>query len=149
MGFYIRELQLQQRNYSASEKGGVGLPWSVLHLHQYVEGTQTRVRTDHKCLSWIYRLTKATGRLLRWQLRLAEFEFEVKFRKGASPHLPDALFRVLKTTLDQKELDVDLPCFFLARAAKRMDANDFWVPVPSPPISAVETLSAQGADARC
>jgi len=50
----------------------------MLHLCHYVEGLRFTVRTDHECLSWMYRLTTATGRLLFWCLRLAEFDFEVK-----------------------------------------------------------------------
>jgi len=50
----------------------------VLHLRHYVEGSRFTVRTDQECLRWIYRLTTATGRPLRWRLGLAEFDFEVK-----------------------------------------------------------------------
>jgi len=107
------------------------------------------VRTDHERLSWIYLLTAATGRLLRWRLRLAEFDFEVKYKKRANHHLPDALSRIPTTGLDQKELDDGIPCFLLDQTARRIDANNFQAPVPPPPISAEELLRAQGADGRC
>jgi len=148
LGFYNRPLQPKQGNYSATEKECLGLVWAVLHLRHYVEGSRFTARTDHECLSWIYWLTTATGRLLRWRLRLAEFAFEVKYKKGANHHLPDALSRILTTGLDQKELDDDIPCFLLAKAARGMHAHNLSAPVPPPIISAEELLRAQGTDVR-
>jgi len=114
-----------------------------------VEGSGFTVRTNHECLSWIYLLTTATGFLLRWRLRLAEFDFEVKYKKGANHHLLDALSRIPTTNLDQKELDDDIPCFLLAEAARGLDANNFSAPVPPPPITAEEVLGPKVADGRC
>jgi len=149
LGLYSRALQPEQRNYSATEKECLGLVWAVLHLRHYVEGSRFTVRTDHECFSWIYRLTTATGRLLRWRLRIAEFDFEVKYKSGANHHLPDALSRIPTTGLEQKELDDDIPCFLMAQSARGMDANHFSAPVPPAPIPAEELLRAQGADGRC
>jgi len=114
-----------------------------------VDGSRFTVRTDHECLSWIYRLTTATGRLLHWHVRLAEFDFEVQYNRGANHHLPDALSRIPTTGLDQKELDDDIPCFLLAQVARGTDAKNFSAPVPPPPITAEELLRTQGADGRC
>ena len=139
-------MQPEQRNYSATEKEFLGHVWAVLHLHHCVEGSRFTVRTDHECLSWIYRLKTSIGRVLRWRLHLAEFDFEVKYKKVANHHLPDALSRIPTTGLDQKELDDDIPCFLLAQAARETDANNFSAPVPPAPITAEELLRSQGAD---
>ena len=42
VGFYSRALQLEQRNYSATEKECLGLVCTVLHLRHYVEGSRFR-----------------------------------------------------------------------------------------------------------
>jgi len=94
-------------------------------------------------------LTTASGSLLRWRLRLAEFYFKVKYTKGANHHVPDALSRIPTSGLDHKELDDDIPCFLLAQAARGMDDNNFSEPVPPSPITAEELLRAQGADGGC
>jgi len=73
----------------------------------------------------------------------------VKCKKGANHHLPDALSRIPTTSLDQKELDDNIPCFLLAQAARGMDATNFSAPVPPPPITSEELLRTQGADGRC
>jgi len=141
-------LHPEQGNYSATEKECLGLVWAVLHLRHYVEGSRFTVRTDHECLSWIYRLSTATGRLLRWRLRLAKFDFEVKYKKGANHDLPDALSRIPTTGLDQEELDDAIPCFLLSQAARGMHAHNSSAPVPPPIISAEELLRVQGTDGR-
>ncbi len=38
------------------------------------------VRADHHALKWALFLAKAEGRLAKWRLRLAEFDFEVVYR---------------------------------------------------------------------
>jgi len=65
VGFYSRALQPEQRNYSATEKECLGLVWALHHLRHYFEGLRFTVRTGHEFLSWIYRLTTATDRVLR------------------------------------------------------------------------------------
>jgi len=74
---------------------------------------------------------------------------EVKYKKGANHHLPDALSRIPTTSLDQKELDDDIPCVLLAQAARGIDAKNFSAPVPPPLITAEELLGAKGADGCC
>ena len=149
MRFYSRAMQPEQGNYSATEKECLGLVWSVLHLWNNVEGSRFTVRTDHECLSCIYRFTTATGRLLRWRLRSAELDFVVKYKKGADHHLPDALFRMPTAGLDQKELDDEISGFLLAQAARGMDAKNFSAPELPPPIAAEELLRAHSADGHC
>jgi len=149
VGFYSRALQSEKRKYSATEKECLELVWAVLHLRHCVEGSRFTVRTEHECLRCIYRLKTATGRLLRWRLRLEEFDFEVKYKKGANHHFPDALLRIPLTGLDQKELDDDITCFLLSQAEGGMEASNFSAPVSPPPITAEELLRAKGADGRC
>ena len=72
----------------------------------------------------------------------------MKYKKEAIHHLPDALYRIPTTGLDQKKLDDDISCFLMAQTARGMDANNFSAPVPPPPITAEELLRAQGADGR-
>jgi len=149
VGFYSRGPQPEERNYSASEKECLGVVWAVLHLRHYVDGAHLTVRTDHECLSWIYRLATASGRLLRWRLRLAEFDFDVKYKKGANHHLPDALSRLPSDGKDDGELDDEIPCFLLAQTAQGVDGNQFSGPTPPPAITAEELVRAQSEDTRC
>ena len=53
-----------------------------------------------------------SGRLIRWRLRLAEFDFEVKYKKGKANTQADALSR-LHTSAETKPHDDndDIPVF--------------------------------------
>ncbi len=56
-------------------------------------------------------LAKAEGRLAKWRLRLAEFDFEVLFRPGVKQSVPDAFSRVETTNGDQGALEDEIPYF--------------------------------------
>ena len=57
------------------------------------------VYTDHNSLNWLFNITEPSGRLTRWRLRLAEFNFSIKYKKGADNHHADALSRILAGSL--------------------------------------------------
>lgn len=53
-----------------------------------------------------------SGRLMRWRLRLAEFGFDVVYKKGALNTQSDALSRLSTTGDTQASLDEEeIPCF--------------------------------------
>jgi hypothetical protein len=47
--------------------------------------------TDHRPLTWIFSVKDLSSRLLRWRLKLEEYEYEVKYKKGSSNTNADAL----------------------------------------------------------
>ena len=53
------------------------------------------VHSDHHDLHWIITITEPSGRLTRWRLRLAEFDFTFAYKIGAENHQTDALSRLL------------------------------------------------------
>jgi hypothetical protein len=52
------------------------------------------VVTDHQALRWVMNLSDAQGRLERWRLRLAEFDFQVEYNAGSSNHAADTMSRL-------------------------------------------------------
>lgn len=53
-----------------------------LVLRAYLEPTRFAIRTYQNSLKCILSLTDSTGRLERWRLRFAEFEFGAVHRAG-------------------------------------------------------------------
>ena len=59
-------------------------------------------------------VTDPSGRLTRWRLRLAEFDFRISYKKGTDNHHADALSRLLTgTPNDVNGDDDDIPAFLL------------------------------------
>ncbi|KAJ8023583.1 hypothetical protein HOLleu_36062 [Holothuria leucospilota] len=57
------------------------------------KGSQITVFTDHKALVWMLRNKALKGKLVRWALRLQEFDYTVHYRPGIQNMIPDALSR--------------------------------------------------------
>ena len=50
--------------------------------------------TDHKPLTWIVSVKDPGFRLLRWRLKLEEYDYEIVFKKGVANTNADALKRI-------------------------------------------------------
>ena len=94
IGFWSRSLLPAEKNYSASERECLAVIWAVQILRPYLEGRHFTVYTDHSALRWMFHLADASNRLARWRLRLLEFDFDVKYRKGSENTVADAISRL-------------------------------------------------------
>ncbi|CDF40830.1 unnamed protein product [Chondrus crispus] len=94
IGFFSRTLASAERNYSVSEKECLAVIWAVQTLRPYLYGEHFIVHTDHASLRWLMNVTDPSGRLIRWRLRLSEFDFEIKYKKGKANSQADALSRL-------------------------------------------------------
>ena len=56
-----------------------------------------KVKWNHEPLCWVLNLSSATGRLARWRLRLAEFDYVCQYRPGVKNNVADGVSR-LRTT---------------------------------------------------
>ncbi len=111
IGYWSRTLIPAELNFSTTEQECLGVVWAVLHLRPYLERTRFTIRTDHHALKWALFLAKAEGRLAKWRLRLAEFDFDVVYRPGVKHSVPDALYRVETTNGEQGALADEIYCF--------------------------------------
>jgi len=148
VGYWSYTLNAAERNYSATERECYSVVWAVTSLRPYIEGQHFTVRTDHEALRWLMTLTNSSGRLLRWRLRLSEFDFSITYRPGRVHQVPDALSRLLTPDGEERPVDDDIPAFgdhtaVLAvetRGAARRAAN----PSPPPVTTRADEGVAQG-----
>ena len=111
IAFFSRTLASAERNYSVSEKEFLAVIWAVQTLRPYLYGEHFIVHTDHALLRWLMNVADPSGTLIRWRLRLLEFDFEIKYKKGKANSKADALSRLLTEGETVKATDDEIPCF--------------------------------------
>ena len=67
-------------------------------LRPYLMYENFTVFTDHAALHWLLTIDDPNGRIIRWRLRLAEYDFEVKYKKGKINTQEDAFSRLNTAT---------------------------------------------------
>lgn len=93
VAYASRTLNDTETNYSASEKEMLAIVWAVKHFRQYLYGTRFTVYTDHQPLIYINN-SKNNPKLIRWRLQLAEYEYDIVYKKGKLNTNADALSRM-------------------------------------------------------
>ena len=101
IAFASRSLNKAGRNYSTAEKEILAIVWEVRYFRPYLYGTKFTVVTDHKPLTWIMSVKDPGSRLLRWRIKLEEYDYEIVFKKGASNTSADALSPVSSLVADK------------------------------------------------
>jgi hypothetical protein len=93
IAYASRSLNMAERNYSTSEKELLAIVWSTKHFRPYLYGRKFKITTDHQPLTWIMNVKDPSSRLLRWRIKLEEYDYEIS-HKGALNTNADALSRI-------------------------------------------------------
>ena len=105
IAFYSRTLNSAERNYSTIEKELLAILDSVKHFRPYLFGKKFTVETDHNALTWLYKIKEPNSKLIRWKLKLEEFDFDIIHKKGKENAVADALSRVEINNQEDNEND--------------------------------------------
>lgn len=109
IAFYSRTLNSAERNYSTIERELLGIVENTKHFRPYIFGKQFIIETDHKPLVWLFSLKDPNSRLVKWRLRLEEFDYKIQYKKGKENSVADALSRIeinANETTDDDMLDL-------------------------------------------
>lgn len=82
VAYYSRTLSNAETRYSTTEKELLAVINSVEHFRPYLYGKKITIFTDHRPLQWLFNCKNPSSKLLRWRLRLEEYEYEVKYKPG-------------------------------------------------------------------
>ncbi len=116
IGFSSRTLNDAERNYGIPERECLAVMFALKTLRPYILYEKFILHTDQESLSWLLNIQDPSGRLLRWRLRLAEYDFEIKYKLGNLNTQADAMSR-LRTSSEAAHEDMeDVPCFLATRA---------------------------------
>ena len=97
--FASRTLTKAEQNYSHLDKEALAIIFGVKKYHQYLYGRPFEIKTDHKPLTHIFHESKgvpsmASGRIQRWALLLAAYDYRIHYRQGKANANADALSRL-------------------------------------------------------
>ena len=124
IGYWIRRLQAAERNYSTAETECLAISWSMLSLRAYLQGQRFTIRTELEPLRLVLNLSDATGRLDRWRLRLAEFDYVCEYRPGVENNVADGVSRLGTTGGDTGPVEDEVPCFLITPSGQDLSDED-------------------------
>ena len=107
MAFASRTLNKAETRYSTTEKELLAIVWATKHFRQYLYGRKFSTVTDHKPLVWLMNVKDPNSRLMRWRLKLEEYDYEIIYKSGKTNTNADALSRIPINAIDSYMSDED------------------------------------------
>jgi hypothetical protein len=80
VAYASRKLGKAKRNYSTVEKELLAIVYGCKHFKPYLLGRKFTVVTDHRPLVWIFNAKDLSSRLLRWRLKLEEYNYNIVYK---------------------------------------------------------------------
>ncbi|KAK9685869.1 RNase H-like domain found in reverse transcriptase [Popillia japonica] len=107
-----RTLKPTEIRYTIYEKEMLVVIFSVTKLRYSLLGKKFMIETDHITLTTMMEHKFTNGRLYRWSILLAEYDFEIKFRPGkhtiAAHHKHKGLFSRERLTISQNTRELKI-----------------------------------------
>lgn len=101
-----RTLNEHEVNYSTIEKELLAIVWATKYFRPYLFGRKFIIETDHKPLTWLFSIKEPNSKLVRWRLKLSEFDYEIKYKKGVKNGNADALSRIIPETPEVNQIEI-------------------------------------------
>jgi hypothetical protein len=93
VAYASRTLNNVERNYSTTEEL-LAIVWGCKQYRHYLLGRKFTIVTDHKPLTWVFNVKDPSSRLLRWRLKLEEYEYYIVYRPGIRNTNANVLSRI-------------------------------------------------------
>lgn len=110
IAYASRTLNKAEINYSTTEKELCAIVWGIKQFRCYLFGQKFKIITDHKSLTWLFGVKDPGSRLMRWRLKLEEYEYEIFYKSGTNNTNADSLSRIQRVVTrseNQKNKSLD------------------------------------------
>ena len=97
VGFFSRTLKHSEISYSVVEREARAILEEFRRFSDLLRTSRVLVRTDQKALLFIFGPISSrvkNDKLIRWRLKLSEYNFETSYQRGCLNEPADALFRL-------------------------------------------------------
>lgn len=94
VAYASRKLSKAERNYATIEKERLALVWTIGRFTLYLYGRKFRVQTDHQPLEYLNRAKHTNSRVMRWSMKLQDYDFHMEYIKGCDNVGADFLSRI-------------------------------------------------------
>jgi len=111
VAFESRKLSSAEINYPVHEKEQLAVVHALIKWRVYLHSRPEpfSIFTDHQSLKYLDTKNSLSPRQVRWMEKLAEFHYDIHYRKGSLNVVPDALSRrpdLMLSALAESSLDV-------------------------------------------
>ncbi|GFV75247.1 retrovirus-related Pol polyprotein from transposon opus [Trichonephila clavipes] len=86
-------LSATDRNYTVTERECLAVVWALNKFRTYLRSLPMKVITDHAALTHLTTGKNLSNRMIRWALKLTEFNVEWEHRPGTQNTIADVLSR--------------------------------------------------------
>ncbi|GFW63094.1 hypothetical protein TNCV_4454421 [Trichonephila clavipes] len=93
IAFASRTLNKAERNYTVTERECLAVIWALNKFKTYFGPLPVKVITDHGALTKLTNGKNLSSRMIRWALKLSEFNIEWEHRPGVQNVVADLLSR--------------------------------------------------------
>lgn len=93
ISFISKALNSAEKNYSVTEKECLAIVWAVISFRYYLLGNKFTILSDHRPLTWLGNAVDPGARLLRWRLKLNDYDYQIKYTPGKTNYVADELSR--------------------------------------------------------
>eukprot|EP00171_Calliarthron_tuberculosum_P012705 IDg12705t1 len=105
----IPHAHISREELQPHRKKCLAMVFGITICRPYLYGQNFKFVTNQNSLRWLLEISDPTsGRLMRWSLRLAEYGFDIEYKKGSLIVQPDALSRLpsIGNTTEREDLEI-------------------------------------------
>lgn len=148
IAYASRTLNDTEVKYSTIEKELLAIVWACKYFRPYLYGKRFKIYTDHRPLTWLFSMKEPNSKLVRWRLRLEEYDYEIIYKKGKHNTNADCLSRISLNALETESVannvgDIDQTIVdYLRNIAENLDlpSSSSTTPKPRPKIHIISNV---------